>query len=44
MEALQNLSNDISQLLGDENTSDVVFLVGEEESVFYAHKLILWAR
>ena len=40
----QSLVTDLQTLLNDENTADVMFYIGREEVVFYAHKLFLWAR
>ena len=41
---VDSLVEDLSRLLEDQDTADVVFLVGEKETVFRAHKLFLWAR
>ena len=43
-EGQQQLVADLSALYNNQHTSDVVFVVGQEETVFYAHKLFLWAR
>ena len=41
---VQALLDDLQSLINDRDTADVLFLVGEEETSIYAHKLILLAR
>lgn len=38
------LLTDLQLLQQDNDTSDVVFLVGKDAVEFHAHRLILWAR
>ena len=41
---VSSLVRDFGKLIGDNDTSDVVFFVGHNEELIRAHKLILWAR
>ncbi|XP_077862422.1 kelch-like protein 2 [Saccoglossus kowalevskii] len=41
---LPGLQKDLEKLMNDKTTADVVFVVGNEEVLYYAHKLILNAR
>lgn len=38
------LLDDLHKLVDDQDTADVVFLLGREEEKIYAHRLILMAR
>lgn len=38
------LQRDLGKLVNNSNFADVKFIVGEEEEVFYAHKVILCQR
>lgn len=38
------LLDDLHKLVDDQETADVVFLLGREEEKIYAHRLILMAR
>lgn len=41
---LPQLLDDFQKLLEDQESADVVFLLGREEERIYAHRLILMAR
>ena len=41
---LDGLSANLELLLNNQETADVVFVIGPDEMVFCAHKLILWTR
>lgn len=38
------LLEELSELVNDRDTADVVFLVGADQVPLYAHKLFLWTR
>ncbi|ELU03885.1 hypothetical protein CAPTEDRAFT_228654 [Capitella teleta] len=40
----QKLVSDLEQLVNNKETADVVFIIGEQETPFYLHKLFLWTR
>ena len=41
---LTNLITDLSHLIGDRQSTDLIIYVGEKKIPFYTHRLILWAR
>ena len=43
-EDIDSLVSDLQKLLNDEETSDVVILVGTSNTKFWAHKTFLWSR
>lgn len=42
--SLDKLVDDLQTLINDKETADVVFVIGERETPFYAHKVFLWSR
>lgn len=42
--SIEPLLDDLRSLVNDQETGDVLFLVGEDESRIFAHRLILVAR
>ena len=38
------LVDNLDSLVNNQETADVIFIVGRQEVTFYAHKLLLWAR
>lgn len=41
---LTNLITDLSHLIGDRQSTDLIIYVGEKRTPFYTHRLILWTR
>ena len=44
MSGIQQLIDDLQRLSEDQDSSDVVFLLGREEERVYAHRILMMAR